>query len=66
MTCTVTHQLPIHVHVLGRADEDSFLHETDETPVRVRLVLNFSQHWRAQVRHALGVAVIRVSNCVVQ
>lgn len=60
------HQLPLHILISRRADEDGVLHETHEAPERVALVLDLGQKRSHQVRHALTVAHVWVKHGVVQ
>lgn len=60
------HQLPLHILVSGRADEDGVLHQAHKAPECVALVLDLGQERSHQVRHSLAVAHLRVIDRVVQ
>ena len=62
---TGTHQLLIHVLVTWRGDKDGASHEASEAPVDVRFVLHRRQYRGQQVTHALVVAHVWISHCVV-
>jgi hypothetical protein len=60
------HKLLVHIDVFRRWHEDGLLHEPNEAPVGVHLVLDLHQKGSKEVRHALGVAITRVGNGVTQ
>lgn len=61
-----TDQLTVHVNICRRTKERRLLHEANKTPVCIDLILYLSQDWCKQVRHALSVAINRVSHGIVQ
>lgn len=61
-----SYQLPLHVFIPRRADEDGVLHEADEAPEGVAFVLDLSEQGGHQVRHALAVAHVRIKHCIVE
>lgn len=61
-----THEIQVHVRVCRCAHKERLLHETDEAPVRVRLIMHLSEHRSEQVRHTLSVANFRVAEGIVQ
>lgn len=61
-----THQLTVHINISWWTEEWRFLHETNEAPVRIDLVLDLHQDRCQQVWHSLSVAVHWVSHGVVQ
>lgn len=65
-TTEAPYQLPLHVFIARRADEDGVLHEADEAPEGVAFVLDLREQGGHQVRHALAVAHVRVEHGVVE
>lgn len=61
-----THQLPLHVLVPRRANENGVLHEAHEAPEGVAFILDLSQQGGHQVRHALTVAHVGIKHCIVE
>lgn len=61
-----SYQLPLHVFIPWRADEDSLLHETNEAPEGVAFILDFGEQWSHQVRHALAVAHVWIKHCIIE
>lgn len=61
-----SYQLPLHIFIARRTDEDGVLHEADEAPEGVAFILDLGEQGGHQVRHALAVAHVRVKHSVVE
>ena len=61
-----SYQLPLHVFITWRANEDGVLHEADEAPEGVAFILDLSEQGGHQVRHALAVAHVWIKHCIVE
>lgn len=61
-----SYQLPLHVFIARRANEDGVLHEADEAPEGVTFILDLSKQGGHQVRHALTVAHVWIKHGVVE
>lgn len=60
------YQLPLHVLIARRANEDGVLHEANEAPEGVAFILDLSEQGCHQVRHALAVAHVWIKHCIVE